>query len=182
METKVIPVMKITFSEDVDMKPYDEFIREMTASQLSQSLSMPMALNTMMDHHLKSIVYKMRRHFLIMDEIVTKEIIYVYMTLEGVHFFSENVGLYEVGTDFVIYLDQKYPDMITDYNFMLSYLLVCLVITQKYFVDNPLDNASVCYLFGFEVSKMNQLEIEVLSRLSFRLPYTLWSGVSSSLT
>jgi hypothetical protein len=173
METRVIPVMRVKFSEEVDTTPYDEFMREMTASRLSQSLSIPMALNTMMDHHLKSIVYKLRRHFLIMDEIVTKEIIYVYMTLENVYFFSENVGLYEVGTDFVMYLDQKHPDMITDNNFMLSYLLVCLVITQKYFVDNPLDNASVCHLFGFEVSKMNQLEMEVLSRLSFRLPYTL---------
>ncbi len=158
---------------------YYKFIDQVSQTRLESTLYRPIMLNTLMDHHLRDLVARIKRHFVVSDPEDVKDIIYIFMVLDQVHFFRENIALYHFGTEFLIFIDTQFPELINDILDVISYLLMCLLLTQKFFIDNPVDNHSVSLLFGLSVEPMNDMEINVLTRLGFCFPYNLCSRLCS---
>lgn len=161
---------------------YYKFIDQVSQTRLESTLYRPVMLNTLMDHHLRDLVARIKKHFVVSDPEDVKDIIYIFMVLDQVHFFRENIGLYHFGTEFLIFIDAQFPELINDILDVISYLLMCLLLTQKFFIDNPFDNQSVSLIFGLSVEPMNDMEIDVLTRLGFCFPYNLCSRLRAEGT
>lgn len=154
---------------------YNLFLKKLTEKNcLVKSLKTLVSLNMLMDHQMRQVVQILINYFQIQDKSFLEEIIYIIGTLDNKFFFRQNVGLYLISMEFLVYLDTAIPGIITDRNSILSFMLISMILVHKYYVDCPYTNHDICQWLKINLKHLNYYELFVLSKLQFKLPFTLF--------
>lgn len=176
--TSEVPELTIlhNFVLDEDMESeYKQFLNKISEKNcLVKSLRTLVSLNTLMDHQMRQVVQILINYFQIRDKSFLDEIIYVIGTLDNRHFFRQNVGLYLISMEFLVHLDTTVPGIITDRNSILSYMLISMILVHKFYVDCPYTNHDIGRWLKINLKHLNFYEMFVLSKLQFKLPFTLF--------
>lgn len=97
----------------------------------------------------------------------------IFVGLDSIEYFRQNVALYSLATQFLFFLKTKKASLFTCPDFLTSIYLVCCVLVHKYFVDHPWNNYSVAKIFGLQAKKLYDFEIFFLCQIDFCLPFRL---------
>lgn len=140
---------------------------------IGTSLIHPLEQNRLTEQQLQLLVSDVMNHFKITDFQLAKEVGNLFRKLDQILFFSENIGLYKISTHLLFLFESTFPGIVTNEDFITSILLICCIITQKYFVDQPFSNLSLSRVFSVSLGTLNDYEFWVLKKMDFCLPFRL---------
>jgi hypothetical protein len=125
------------------------------------------------ESQLDSLVIEVAGHFQITDTKNITDIRQLYIKLDHICFFAENIGLYKISTHLLFLIHSELPDTVPNCNYVTTVLLICCIITQKYHVDQPFSNKTISKIFSLSLYHLNDYEFMILKKLDFSLPFRL---------
>lgn len=139
--------------------------------EMGNLLSFNMERSNLTPYQVYALVTQLRRFFRIENSNVIVKIYRVIERLDQYHYMQDNIDLYNVAVLFLIYLKRRFPNLFSNEFFIPVFLIVVLMITHKYFVDNPYDNKTISILYNIPIERINRYEMEILKMLDYQLPF-----------
>jgi hypothetical protein len=99
-----------------------------------------------------------------------KTIRLVIESFEKLEIFSENIALWSVAIQLLKYV-RLHTSIFSDVAYMKIYLIACVQLTQKYYVDDSLENPTVAKKLGVHCFHLKKCERDILTILGHRLPF-----------
>lgn len=127
--------------------------------------------NNLSTIQLESLVEEITSHFKIQG--YNFQIKDLFLKLDRILFFKENIGLYKISTHLLFLIDTSFPGLIQNNEYITITLLICCMITQKYFVDEPITNSAVSRYFSVRLDVLNNYEFWILQKMDFTVPFRL---------
>lgn len=98
-----------------------------------------------------------------------KTIRLVIESFEKLEIFSDNIALWSVAIQLLKYV-HLHTSIFSDVAYMKIYLIACVQLTQKYYVDDSLENPTVAKKLGVHCFHLKKCERDILTILDHRLP------------
>jgi hypothetical protein len=117
------------------------------------------------------LVEEIKTHFNITNTTIIANIYDIYTKLDAYKYMGDNIGLYKVALLFLYHLEKKVPVMFSNQVVIPFNLVLAIMITHKYFVDNPFNNESIALLFRIPLKRVNEMEINIFKLLDHKLPF-----------
>lgn len=149
----------------------EDQIAAIDSQNIDDSLIFPFEQNNLSTIQLERLVEEVSGHFNIQG--LDLEIKDLYLKLDRILFFRENIGLYKISTHLLFLIDTSFPELIKNNDYITTTLLICCIITQKYFVDEPISNCAISRYFSVRLDILNNYEFYILKKLDFTLPFRL---------
>jgi hypothetical protein len=140
-------------------------------SEMANLLSFNTERSNLTPYQVYALVTQLRRFFRIENSNVIVKIYRVIERLDQYHYMQDNIDLYNVAVLFLIYLKRRFPNLFSNEFFIPVFLIMVLMITHKYFVDNPYDNKTISILYNIPIERINRYEMEILKMLDYQLPF-----------
>lgn len=153
---------------------YQDFHQAIEENTLKLSLRIPLECNNLLPHHKVQLIEEIVDFYKISNSQVIQKLQEILDVLEGMEFFQDNIGLYVVGITFAFELTEKFPHLVITYDDVLFTILMCLMITNKFYVDNSLTNRYLAHILNLDLQTIVAYEFRILSELDFQLPFTLF--------
>lgn len=153
---------------------YLEFNEMIQENILKNSLKKPFECNTLMPHQLEQLIDEIIDFYKICNQEMIQKIQYIFSKLEEYHFFHQNIGLYAIGVTFAFDLSERFPNIVVCFDDILLLLVMSLLITNKFFIDECFTNKHIANIFQIDLNLLVKVEYKILSNLDFELPFTLF--------
>lgn len=94
----------------------------------------------------------------------------VFNIFEEMEIFKENINLYEISIDFLIKLYEN-TDIIKSKHQVIGILIVCVLIINKYYIDDCYENIHISKKFGISLKRINYIEYKIFKKINHNLPF-----------
>lgn len=131
---------------------------------------------TLLPFQVNQLIFTIVKHFRINNREITQKFIRHFQILDHYKIFDQNVGFHFIAVRLLLYLHKYYAANYRELviNSLGKYELIfagCVILTQKYFIDHPYNNYSICSILSIPLDQINAFEIRLLEILKFELPF-----------